>query len=69
VEPEDLAQATHIRYTDDIGELAQCNVYIVTVPTPIDRFKRPDLGPLEEASRAVGKVIGKGDVVIYESTV
>lgn len=69
VEPEDLAQATHITYTDKVDDLKDCNVYIVTVPTPIDRFKRPDLTPLEEASKAVGQVIGKGDVVIYESTV
>ncbi len=69
VEPEELAQATHISYTDNIEDLARCNVYIVTVPTPIDSFKRPDLTPLEKASEALGKIVGKGDVIIYESTV
>ncbi len=69
VEPEELAQATHISYTDNIEELAECNVYIVTVPTPIDSFKRPDLTPLEKASEALGGIVKKGDVVIYESTV
>jgi len=69
VEPEELAQATHISYTDTIEELAECDVYIVTVPTPIDSFKRPDLTPLEKASEALGKIVNKGDVVIYESTV
>ncbi len=69
VEPEELAQATHISYTDTIEDLAECNVYIVTVPTPIDSFKRPDLTPLEKASESLGKIVNKGDVVIYESTV
>ncbi len=69
VTPEELRQAGHISYTDQIGDLARCNVYIVTVPTPIDDSKRPDLAPLESASRALGGVIGNGDVVIYESTV
>ena len=69
VTPEELRQAIHITYTDQLDGLAECNVYIVTVPTPIDNFKRPNLAPLENASRALGSVIGKGDVVIYESTV
>ncbi len=69
VEPEELAEATHISYTDKIEDLAPCNVYIVTVPTPIDSFKRPDLTPLEKASAALGEIIKPGDVVIYESTV
>ncbi len=69
VTPDELAGATHISYTDKIADLADCNVYIVTVPTPIDSFKRPDLSPLESASKALGNIIGKGDVVIFESTV
>src|SRR5512133_2396995 len=50
-------------------DLAACNVFIVTVPTPIDRYKRPDLSPLLRASETVGKVLKPGDVVVYESTV
>ncbi len=69
VEPEELTQANLLSYTDNIEDLARCNVYIVTVPTPIDEFKRPDLTPLEKASKALGEIVKKGDVVIYESTV
>ena len=58
-----------MHYTTDLADLAACNVYIVTVPTPIDEHKRPDLSPLIKASGAIGKVLKKGDVVIYESTV
>ena len=66
---EELAEATHLVYTSDIEDLKQSNVYIVTVPTPIDEFKNPDLSPLISASTMLSKVIQKGDVVIYESTV
>ncbi len=69
VEPELLAQATHLSFTDTLADIATCNVYIVTVPTPIDAARRPDLTPLIKASEAVGKVLATGDVVIYESTV
>lgn len=69
VEEELLAQATLLTYTDEITDTSGCNVYIVTVPTPIDEFKTPDLKPLISASRALGKVVKKGDIVIYESTV
>ena len=55
--------------TTDLNDIADSNIYIVTVPTPIDSFKRPDLTPLIKASETIGKVIGKGDIVIYESTV
>jgi UDP-N-acetyl-D-glucosamine/UDP-N-acetyl-D-galactosamine dehydrogenase len=55
--------------TDNISDIRSCNYYIVTVPTPTDRFNHPDLGPLYRASDTVGKVLKKGDVVIYESTV
>lgn len=65
----ELAAATRLSYTHRPEELAGCNVYIVTVPTPIDRYKRPDLSLLENASRSVAGLIGEGDVVIYESTV
>ena len=69
VEPEELQAVEHLSYTADPEELRQANVYIVTVPTPIDRHKRPDLTPLVKASELLGTVISDGDVVIYESTV
>ncbi len=69
VDEQELASAGQLSYAAAADELKPCNVYIVTVPTPIDRYKRPDLSPLESASRLVGEVINKGDVVIYESTV
>ncbi|WP_323594858.1 Vi polysaccharide biosynthesis UDP-N-acetylglucosamine C-6 dehydrogenase TviB [Aliarcobacter butzleri] len=58
-----------IKFTLDINEIKECNIYIVTVPTPIDKNKRPDLTPLIKASETVGKVLKKDDIVIYESTV
>lgn len=69
VEPAELAQAKYLTVTTDPAALESCNVYIVTVPTPIDQYKRPDLRPLIGASHTVGKTLKKGDVVIYESTV
>ena len=69
VEPEELAAAAHLRCTTDSEGLRACNVFIVTVPTPIDEHKRPDLTPLVKASETIGKVLKRGDVVIYESTV
>jgi len=66
---EDLAAAVYLRYTTSISDIKDCNYYIVTVPTPIDNHKRPDLTPLIKASETVGKVLKKGDIVIYESTV
>ncbi len=69
VTSDELRAAEHLSVTHDLEDLAACNVYIVTVPTPIDRHKRPDLRPLESASRSVATVLSKGDVVIYESTV
>ena len=66
---DDLASASHLSYTQTSDDLRDCNVYIVTVPTPIDRHKRPDLQPLEKASVTIGALLGEGDVVIYESTV
>jgi UDP-N-acetyl-D-glucosamine/UDP-N-acetyl-D-galactosamine dehydrogenase len=69
VESEELRQATQLEFTSRIEALRDCNVYIVTVPTPIDNQHCPDLSPLIKASEAVGQVITHGDVVIYESTV
>ena len=69
VNTEELGQATQLRYTADPKELADCNVYIVTVPTPVDACKRPDFNPLLGASTTVGRLLKPGDVVIYESTV
>ena len=70
VEPAELEEvAPRLGLTGSAGDLARCNVYIVTVPTPIDRFKQPDLTPLLAASRTVGGALAAGDVVIYESTV
>lgn len=68
-EPEELQAASHLRFTTDLEDLRACNCFIVTVPTPIDEHKRPDLIPLIRASEAVGKVLKPGDIVIYESTV
>jgi UDP-N-acetyl-D-galactosamine dehydrogenase len=64
-----MAQAAQLRYTNDPQDLSNCNVYIVTVPTPIDEHKRPDFRPLISASETVGKLLKVGDIVIYESTV
>jgi UDP-N-acetyl-D-galactosamine dehydrogenase len=66
---EELAAAKHLNYTTNIDDLRACNCFIVTVPTPIDEYKRPDLTPLIKASETVGKVLKAGDIVIYESTV
>ncbi len=68
-EPEELQAAKHLSLSINADELRGCNCFIVTVPTPIDRHKRPDLGPLLKASETVGKVLKQGDIVIYESTV
>ena len=69
VSPEELAQSTHLTYSANLEDLKDCNFFIVTVPTPIDEFKQPDLTPLVKASTSIGKVLNKGDVVVYESTV
>ena len=68
-EIEELKAASHLQFTTNVYDLRACNVYIVTVPTPIDEHKRPDLTPLIKASETVGKVLKAGDIVIYESTV
>jgi UDP-N-acetyl-D-galactosamine dehydrogenase len=66
---EELASATRLGYTSDLESLRDCNVFIITVPTPVDEHKRPDFTPLVKASQSVGKVLKRDDVVIYESTV
>lgn len=66
---EELAAATQLEFTTNPDELSGCNCFIVTVPTPIDHYKRPNLFPLISASETVGKVLKQGDIVIYESTV
>ncbi|MGQ0835629.1 MAG: Vi polysaccharide biosynthesis UDP-N-acetylglucosamine C-6 dehydrogenase TviB [Gammaproteobacteria bacterium] len=65
----ELTSARQLSFTTNLADLKRCRVFIVTVPTPIDEYKRPDLTPLERASETVGKVLKKGDVVVYESTV
>jgi UDP-N-acetyl-D-galactosamine dehydrogenase len=69
VSPKELKLAKHIKYSADVSALKDAQVFIVTVPTPIDTANRPDLTPLVKASETVGKSLKKGDVVIYESTV
>ncbi|MEZ5461172.1 MAG: nucleotide sugar dehydrogenase [Dokdonella sp.] len=69
VTAEELRATPNLSFSADQADLRSCNVFIVTVPTPIDDAKRPDLGPLESASRMVGKAIRPGSVVIFESTV
>lgn len=69
VEPEELVQADKLSYSADTQDLQAANIYIVTVPTPINKFKQPDLTPLIKASETIGKTLKKGDIVIYESTV
>lgn len=69
VEADELKEAHRLIYSDNLQDIASCNVYIVTVPTPVDKYNRPDLTPLISASNTLGKVVKKGDVVIFESTV
>jgi UDP-N-acetyl-D-galactosamine dehydrogenase len=68
-EPQELSAAKNLSFSTNSDDLKNCNCFIVTVPTPIDQQKRPDLGPLIKASETVGKLLKKGDIVIYESTV
>ena len=67
--PEQLKSAAQLMFSANINDIKACNVYIVTVPTPIDEFKTPDLNPLKSASKMLGALLKKGDTVIYESTV
>ena len=69
VDRAELKSAARLSYTSDLKDLNRCRVFIVTVPTPIDGYKRPDLTPLEKSSESIGQVLKRGDTVIYESTV
>jgi UDP-N-acetyl-D-galactosamine dehydrogenase len=69
VAQKELREAKKLSYESDLAALRRCNVFIVTVPTPIDKYNRPDLTPLEKSSETVGKVLKKGSIVVYESTV
>lgn len=69
VDAKELSEASRLRFSCDPEDLGSCQIFIVTVPTPIDSYNRPDLTPLLSASRTVGKALKKGDLVIYESTV
>lgn len=69
VDEQELKSSTKLKFTYTLGDLRDVNYFIVTVPTPVDEFKKPDLRPLESASKGVGNVLKKGDIVIYESTV
>ncbi|MDI7211295.1 Vi polysaccharide biosynthesis UDP-N-acetylglucosamine C-6 dehydrogenase TviB [Leptospira santarosai] len=69
VSSNELMESKYLSFTTSQEDLKVCNVYIITVPTPIDAYKRPDLTPLLKASKLVGEVLKKGDIVIYESTV
>ncbi|RLW54772.1 MAG: Vi polysaccharide biosynthesis protein VipA/TviB [gamma proteobacterium symbiont of Stewartia floridana] len=69
VDPAELQQVPHLSYTSQLEDLKPCNVFIVTVPTPINEHKQPDLSPLVGASHALGKVMKAGDIAIFESTV
>ena len=69
VSPAELSAANRLRFTDAVRDIEDRNFYIVTVPTPIDEYRRPDLSPLLSATRTVGSVLKRGDVVVYESTV
>jgi len=66
---EELKDSVHLSYTTNLDDVKDCEVFIITVPTPIDKHKRPDLTPLEKSSEAVGSILKRGDIVIYESTV
>jgi UDP-N-acetyl-D-galactosamine dehydrogenase len=69
VDDAELAEATQLSYTSKLDDLRSCNIFVVTVPTPINEHKQPDLTPLLKASETVGQVLKHGDIVIYESTV
>ena len=69
VTAEDFQDSTTLTFTNDVSDIANCNIYIITVPTPIDEYKQPNLMPLITASQTVGKFLEKDDLVIYESTV
>jgi len=69
VDDGELKEAVRLQFSADLDAIAKCRVYVVTVPTPIDAARRPDLSPLIRASESIGKVLKRGDTVVYESTV
>jgi len=69
ISKENFKDSIHLNFTSQIKHLNDCQIYIITVPTPIDSYKQPDLNPLIKSSQAVGSILKKGDIVIYESTV
>ncbi len=69
VDEEELRSAPNLSYTNNVTNIEDCNVFVVTVPTPINKHKQPDLTPLEKASETIGSILKKGDIVVYESTV
>ena len=69
VSNEDLLQSKNLTFTNDVSKISECNIYIITVPTPVDKNNKPILKPLIKASETVGSVLKKEDIVIYESTV
>src|SRR5262245_28063825 len=69
VTTDDLIAARQLTYSSNLADLTDCGIFIITVPTPIDKANRPDLTPLVKASETVGKVMQSGSIVIYESTV
>lgn len=69
VENEEILVSTKLCFSNDLEDLAECNLYIVTVPTPVDKYNVPDLSPLRKASSMIGKILKRNDIVVYESTV
>ena len=69
VESDELKSASSLTFTSDPQDLKDCNFYVVTVPTPVDENKNPNLAPLKSASKLIGPLLNKGDIVVYESTV
>jgi UDP-N-acetyl-D-galactosamine dehydrogenase len=69
VEKQELIKSSHLSFSNSVEDLKSVNYFIITVPTPVDEFRKPDLRPLQSASKTVGSVLKKGDIVIYESTV
>ena len=64
-----LKEAKFIKFSHDVADLKESNIYIITVPTPVDKYNKPDLTPLRKASETIAKILKKGDIVVYESTV
>ena len=69
ISKKEFSDSAHLNFSHNIDDIKDCNIYIITVPTPIDKHKTPDLTALEKSSKTVGSVLKKGDIVIYESTV